>query len=57
MQFQIAQGHHGADGETVLVLFDGVQAQLAQVDGGVDHAAAQTKPEHTAQNTAAFILI
>ena len=38
MLFDLAQGHHGADGELILGLLDGVQPQTAQVDGGADIA-------------------
>lgn len=34
MGFHLAQGDHGADAELLVGLLDGVQAQIAQVDGG-----------------------
>ena len=51
MLFQLAQGHHGTDGELLVGFFHLVQSQFAQINGGIDAAGTQPQPHHAADDT------
>ena len=57
MGFHLAQGDHGADAELLVGLLDGVQAQIAQVDGGAQRAPAHLEPHHAGHDAVASLLI
>ena len=57
MKLQVPEGHHSADGKRILILFNGIQPQIAQVDGGTHAALAQPQPQHSAEDTVLPLLI
>ena len=57
MLLQLAQGDHGTDGEALLGFFDGVKPQAAEVDGGLHGAPSHFQPQHSAEDSAAALLV
>ena len=55
--FHLAQGDHGADAELLVGLLDGVQAQIAQVDGGAERMVAHLQPHHARHHAIALLLV
>ena len=57
VQLQLPQGHHGADGKLLFGFFNGVQPQVAQVNGGLDAALAHLHPKHSADDSVSPALV
>ena len=57
MLFKDAQRHHGADDELLIRFLNGVQPQIAKIDGRMYGAVSQPQPQHTADNAVLFLLI
>ena len=55
--FHLAQGDHGADAELLVGLLDGIQAQIAQVDGGAKGMVAHLHPHHAGHHAIALLLV
>ena len=54
---QYRAGLHSADRELFLSFFNGVKAQIAQIDRGTYTAFSQSHPPHSSQNAVALILV
>ena len=54
---QCPQGNHSADGKFFGGFLNGIQPQVAQVDGGGDGDAAHFQPQHAAENAVSSVLV
>ena len=55
--FHLTQGYHGADAELLVGLLDGVQAPIAQVNGGAEGMVAHLQPHHARHHAIALLLV